>query len=152
MIVVLVVLLILLTGVMGFLVARLLDDDGTAGSTSTTAATAVVGGAPAPGTPDTEPAPGPGTGGGAPCDGDALLTGMGGSVQGTPVMITDFQCTSATPGYAWARVVPADPTVVTDPLTVYLADVDGVWQSRNFGTGITCTGSGIPTEACAELP
>lgn len=147
--VLLVVLLLLLAGVLGFLIAQVLSDDEDDPGTTTTTTTEVDGATPAPAAPGTVTPPG---GSGAPCTGDAVLAGLGGSVQGIPVMVTDVACTTATPGYAWAVVVPADPTVVADPLTVYLADVGGVWQSRSVGTGISCTGSGLPADACAELP
>jgi hypothetical protein len=147
----LVVALVVLLAAVGLYLVLDDDDSETASTTTSTSTTATATTIPAPtGTPDSSAPPAPPVA--APCGAGVLLDAIGGSVQGTAVIVDDFRCTAADGGYAWALVVPADPTLIADPLGIYLQDVGGAWQVLDFGTGISCADAGAPPGACADLP
>lgn len=85
----------------------------------------------------------------APCNASALAATVGGSIDGHPVNVTDFSCTSSG-DHAWALLTPTEAGL--DPLYVYFRDVGGGWETLDYGTSISCTEVGIPAGECAQLP
>jgi hypothetical protein len=168
------VLAIALAVLLTLLLTRDDDDETTAGTTTTSLVgrtTTSVGAAPSAPAPapaptaddDAQPSPDAGEEIVPPdaevpevtvsCAPDVMLTAVGGTVDGTPVQVVASGCTGVAGGYAYARVVPADPTLIADPVTVWFRSTSPPtgWAVIDYGSGIECSDLAIPVAACADM-
>jgi hypothetical protein len=87
------------------------------------------------------------------CAPDVMLAAVGGAIDGTAVQVVTAGCTGVAGGYAYAQMVPADPTVIADPVTVWFRSTSPPtgWAVIDYGSGIQCSDLAIPVAACADL-
>lgn len=146
------------------------DDEETTGGTTTSplaATTTSVGTAAPTAGPTTGGGGGPSSGAGeeivppdaevpettVSCAPDVMLAAVGGAIDGTAVQVVTAGCTGVAGGYAYAQMVPADPTVIADPVTVWFRSTSPPtgWAVIDYGSGIRCSDLAIPVAACADM-